>query len=1137
MKGKQESRNPPTGSRSASDRDWERRLLWVLATAVFALLAYFYIASQTDRKLQEYILAALRERYPTLLVSLDRAHLENQSSLVLDGLRIAVVTTEGPRSILKCQRIVAHGKLEWDKLLRGEIAIDRVDVEGAELSLWPMDSGRWSSSLLMNQGQLSAKLPKMNIVQGLVRIGQQSKQASELILHDLNLSINAKSLAQHAAPSEMLEVEGSAASSYFRELKLSAQANYDLSRWSLSGVCNGIQYSEGLAIFIPQLNGELDSVARGLRCESDLQFYATQSPAQSLNCQIGGKIRKGRFEHPELRYLLEDVEGEFAFADRTLQFRNFQARNGASRFFCDADLFLLAASPTGLARAAVRDLQLDERLRASLPMPLQNHWNNFQPSGSIDADIELRLEGGKWIPKMEIACQDVSIEHTVFPVRMRQVTGRLQFDGERLIAKGMSATLRGQTLRADVLLEKAEPKWAMDLTMYSEGPISIQEDILAALSPRNEPDTRLEAFVRSLQPSGSVQLDRARFIRRKDNLMHVDRAIELSFYDGTVRYDRFRYPIFEIQGRVVVDNGWIQIQNLHGRNDSGRIHCDGNCLCVPEGVEQLNLQFDGYAIPLEEELHRALQRQVADLWDQLQPSGILDRVRVDLRKKSAAEELDVQVVIQTGGADQRPSASSVSIRPKILPIPLDDIRCHLVYRPERLNVLQMSGSRGNSRVNVEGSCRLHPHGAWEANVTWLPGSRVVVDQALISNLPASLQEPCSNSGYRGPISVTGWTHFVNDSVAAHPHVRAWELRMEIEDGQIADGKLIRGIRGTVTMEGESLGDAPTATGTIDLDSMAVYQVPLLGIRGPIAIRNGQILLGRDAHQVVLDRKQPINLVDSRIRFGSIIPAVATADLNMQAGHSQWQHQENLDPPSLSYEFQSASNNGYLERQRGPASDIVAKFGGGRLNVHGIGQLQSGRLNLEMRLDGSNFKELLHELNQPAPNVTGRLDAHVQLSGSASNINTLNGKGRVEIRDAQLYELPWMARLLRLLSVRSPDDSAFESADIEFRLDGDRIPLERISLDGDIISLRGNGWTNLGKELHLDLYTYVGKKGVLAAIMGPIVNHRDATFMYIEVDGTIDQFAIQKKVPMLESTLEQVFPEQAKLGANERKNIR
>ena len=94
----------------------------------------------------------------------------------------------------------------------------------------------------------------------------------------------------------------------------------------------------------------------------------------------------------------------------------------------------------------------------------------------------------------------------------------------------------------------------------------------------------------------------------------------------------------------------------------------------------------------------------------------------------------------------------------------------------------------------------------------------------------------------------------------------------------------------------------------------------------------------------------------------------------------------------------------------------------------------------------------------------------------------------------------MIKLFRVLSV-SPGQGAFDSADIQFGIDGDRLPVHELVLDGDIVSLRGTGWVNMRRELHFDLSANVGRRSLLGSVIRPLSSSPAATLMQIEVNGT------------------------------------
>jgi AsmA-like C-terminal region len=211
-------------------------------------------------------------------------------------------------------------------------------------------------------------------------------------------------------------------------------------------------------------------------------------------------------------------------------------------------------------------------------------------------------------------------------------------------------------------------------------------------------------------------------------------------------------------------------------------------------------------------------------------------------------------------------------------------------------------------------------------------------------------------------------------------------------------------------------------------------------------------------------------------------------------------------------------------------DLKANALAGTLFAYGIHPLIEGQTELKLVLADANLDGLLSDLGENQHTASGRLWMEGHVAGSLAHANTLSGAGNIWLREANFYKMPVMTHLFRALSVKPPDDGAFESADVQFRLDGDRVPIDRISLDGDIISLRGSGWTNLRREIQLDLYAYVGNRSPMAAILGPLVSQNDnATMLQLEVTGTTDKMKFRRTIPLMGTSLNQIFPERVTTG--------
>ncbi len=110
----------------------------------------------------------------------------------------------------------------------------------------------------------------------------------------------------------------------------------------------------------------------------------------------------------------------------------------------------------------------------------------------------------------------------------------------------------------------------------------------------------------------------------------------------------------------------------------------------------------------------------------------------------------------------------------------------------------------------------------------------------------------------------------------------------------------------------------------------------------------------------------------------------------------------------------------------------------------------------------------------------------------------------------------MIRLFNLLSVR-PDQSAFDAVDISFGIDGDRIPIEKLSLDGNLVSLTGTGWVNMRRAVHLNLDANVSRRTIVGAVMRPLQGDYPSNLFRIEVTGTTTDPIVRSNVALMGQT--------------------
>jgi hypothetical protein len=150
---------------------------------------------------------------------------------------------------------------------------------------------------------------------------------------------------------------------------------------------------------------------------------------------------------------------------------------------------------------------------------------------------------------------------------------------------------------------------------------------------------------------------------------------------------------------------------------------------------------------------------------------------------------------------------------------------------------------------------------------------------------------------------------------------------------------------------------------------------------------------------------------------------------------------------------------------------------------------------------------------------------VQLSGQLGRQESWRGAGRSSVFDADIYQLPLMVDMLKLLNVRPPDATAFTKGDSQFRIEGDRIYFQRLALQGDAISLIGTVDMNLQRQLNLKFYAVVGREEAQLPFFRPLFKEAARNVLLIEVTGSLNEPLVNPRpFPELNETLQYLFPE-------------
>ncbi len=595
---------------------------------------------------------------------------------------------------------------------------------------------------------------------------------------------------------------------------------------------------------------------------------------------------------------------------------------------------------------------------------------------------------------------------------------------------------------------------------------------------------------------------------------------------------------------------------------------------LPPDAWRFELTTDVEDFPLGEELSNALVRYDGrESFEKLGLSGKANgQIRVAYR--SDQRKLDVEF-------DAEPVAGAASMKPASLPYELGDLRGRAFYRAGEFRVDGFRARAGRTTYSANLLGRFAPNAGWTFDVSALRVERLQLDRDLLSAAPSAAIAFVEHFQPNGSFNVDGAFRLERGATANSPLQAAWDLRFVAQQNSFRpNGVPLNNVCGRVKTRGFAVeGGSFAVGGEFDLDSFCWGDLLVSRTTGPFYFDGTDVFWGRDAPPVRRSSLYQHPFLRARIDADPLYRAVGVAarpalyrgqapnassapaassvyaadappgfapDASTQTQTSAPRPQiavPTAPPGLLSNSGSNAATLGSGDAASFPGSapvatvsaaderrPIQARVCDGQATTDGVFyRRQVPTYKVVFNVKNARLADVTREFAPGSKPIQGRVAAYATLRGEGLNVATLKGEGGFSLQEAELYESPQIVKILQILSVREPDRTAFDSAFVDFEVIGDRLQLKRVLLEGNALTLFGDGWLTVRdkeKLIDLTLNARLGSASDQIPIVSDFLGGVGDQLAQIRVEGALSSPIIrQERFSGVKKAWWNVFPEQ------------
>lgn len=787
---------------------------------------------------------------------------------------------------------------------------------------------------------------------------------------------------------------------------------------------------------------------------------------------------------------------------------------------------------------------------------LGEHARQLEGVAAVRASLNYDREAERpWSHTISCKLTGGTLAHPQLPLPLERLEAEVRCNDGRIRLEKLTARAGEARLELEGSANELCPGCDFDGTLKVRQ-LPVNAELFARL-----PES-LRRFQTEYAPTGTANLD----IRVARHSGHWQRHTVITTGNATARFYTFPYPLEKIRGRIeqeIDEANHVDVSrfDLVGLGSAARpVHVQGTIVGADERPA-LHVDIWGDDLPLDEALLGALSEPHQKLLRSFQPSG-LGNFQLHFRRAAGQEQFSNHFTIKIHDG---------KVRYEMFPYPLEQVSGVLEFWPDHWEFREFRGTHQGGEFQTWG--RSHPiTGGRERVSIHIRGNNILIDPELEAALNPKLQAAWRSLAPGGRMNLAAQIDQLPDrpeDIAVAVTTHGCRLRPTFFPYLLTDVTgTVRYAHGKVEIEkiaGRHGGSTiQLERGQIFLKPVGGFWARLEGLRGQPLVFDGDFraALPPKLRKIcaIIPEQTPVGLAAELVvdlPSEANIPAdiywdggVSVQDATLQTGvaiehvNGQLWCQGRFDGRQL----KGIKGNVLLEQAvlfRQPFGeihshilvapeapevlrlpDLKAKFFGG--DIGGEVRVEFGpTVHYDVNLTGLQVK--LEEFGRhnlgPQSQWQGLASGRLYLSGHGSDIHGLEGHGSIDVPNGKMYNLPLLLDLIKMLGFRPPDRTAFEEAHAAFSIKGPRVTVQRLDLDGNAISLSGQGEMNLdGTDLQLDFYAVWGRiKQVLPPIFREIPPAVGQQLLKIKMRGQMNDVKITKEpVPVLVEPIEKLL---------------